>query len=257
MKNEPKLRAVLRGLVFPPRCCSCGEFLQEHILDTEPRALCEACRRKWEYAKLSVCGQCGEELSKCRCIPAALKRAGASALLKLVSYDKNRDTVAKRAILFMKRKNSRAVFDFFSGELAQVLRGYLKETYTPRESIFVSYVPRGYRNLLKSGVDQSERLAKGLASQFGCDVGGLLGRKHRFDKEQKRMGKRERLYRTENAFCLSSKVDLKAMNKSYRCLILVDDVVTTGASFAACVRLLKEEFKGRIVCLCLAQTEKT
>lgn len=223
-------------------------------MDTEPRALCETCRRKWEYAKLSVCGRCGEELSRCRCLPLPIKRAGAAAVLKMVSYDKEQDSVAKRCVLFMKRKNSRAVFDFFSGELVRLLRGYLEETYTSEHSLFVTYVPRGYQNALKNGVDQSELLARGLATQLGCDFGRLIDRRHRFDKEQKRMDKQERLSHIENAFCILTTTDMKKLNKSYRCLILVDDVVTTGASLAACVKLLKETFGGRIVCVSLAQT---
>ena len=128
MRFEEKLTAVLRGLFFPPRCAACGEFLQEHLLDTEPRALCENCRRKWEYAKLSLCKKCGEELSSCRCMPLPLKQVGATAPLKMVSYDKTRDSVARRCILFMKRKNSEAVFDFFSKELAALLKNYLEQT---------------------------------------------------------------------------------------------------------------------------------
>ena len=256
MSVEKKCLSVLRALFFPPRCAACGEFLQEHILDTEPRALCESCRRKWEYAKLAVCKKCGEELSRCRCLPSPLRRAGVSALLKLVSYEKGRDSVAKRCILCMKRKNSDAVFGFFSGQLAALLKGYLDETYTSEGSVLVTYVPRGRKNLLKSGVDQSERLAKGLAESLGCDFAVLIERGLRHDKEHKRMSGDARFAHAHKAFRLAS-CDFKAINKSYRCLILVDDVVTTGASLAACARLFEAKFGGRIVCLSLARTENT
>ena len=255
MKFEEKLTAVLRGLFFPPRCAACGEFLREHILDIEPRALCESCRRKWEYAKLSLCKKCGEELSRCRCMPLPLKRAGAAESLKLVAYDKTRDSVARRCILVMKRKNSEALFDFFSGELAELLKSYLKGTYTDEKSILVTYVPRGRKNLVKSGVDQSELLAIGVAGKLGCDSKRLLGRRFGANKEQKRMGSEARLAHAEAAFRLEN-ADFKAINQRYRCLVVVDDVVTSGASLAACVRLLGERFGGRIVCLSLARTEK-
>lgn len=253
---DTKCLSVLRALFFPPRCASCGEFLQEHLLDTEPRALCEACRRKWEYAKLAVCKRCGEELSQCRCLPSPLGKAGVSTLLKMVSYDKGRDSVAKRCILCLKRKNSDAVFGFFSEQLAALLKGYLDETYTSEKSVLVTYVPRGRKNLLQSGVDQSERLARGVADYLGCDFARLIERSRGHDGEHKRMGGDARFAHAYKAF-RSANYDVKAINKSYRCLVLVDDVVTTGASLAACAQLLEPRFGGRIVCLSLARTEKT
>ncbi|MBO5305841.1 MAG: ComF family protein [Clostridia bacterium] len=249
------MTAVFRGLFFPPKCCSCGELLQEHILDTEPRALCENCRYLWEYAKLSSCERCGNELAKCRCMPRIMRRSGASVMLKMVSYDKKRDSVPRRCILYMKKKNSRAVFDYFAGQLEMLLRDYLEETYTAVDHILISYVPRGRKNVRKRGMDQSEILAKGLAERLSCDFMRLLRRSYSSSKEQKKLGKQERLDNVENAF-LTENVDMRALNGKYRCIVLVDDVVTTGASLSACVKTLREGFHGRIVCICLAQTVK-
>ena len=255
MGLEEKLTAVLRVLFFPPRCALCGEFLSEHLLDTEPRALCEKCRRKWEYAKLSVCKKCGGELSACRCLPLVLQRAGVAAMLKMVAYEKGRDSVARRAVLSMKRKNSKALFAFFSGQLASLLKRYLDESYTDEKHVLVTFVPRGRKNLLRSGVDQSELLAKGVAEGLGCGFARLLGRRCGRDREQKHMGGEARFDHAANAFRLV-RADFAAIDRCYRCLVLVDDVVTTGASLSACVRLLGERFGGRIVCLSLARTEK-
>lgn len=255
MNFEKKALSVFRCLFFPPRCCACGAFLQQHILDTAPRALCESCRRKWEYAKLSTCGRCKEELSKCRCVPAVLTREGASVMLKMVEYDKTRDSVVRRCVIFMKRKNNRVVFDFFSEQLAGLLKNYLEETYTCEKSIFVTYVPRSLKNIRKSGVDQSELLAKGLACQLGCAFGTVFYRSNSSDREQKTLDKKQRLENVRNAFELEEQ-DFEYINKTYRCLVVVDDVVTTGSSLAMCVKQLKEKFYGRIICISLAQTPK-
>jgi len=255
MSAEQKANDILRCLFFPPKCCACGTFLQEHILDTEPRALCESCRRKWEYAKLSTCKRCGEELSKCRCMPLELRRANASVMLKMVCYDKTRDSVPRRCVLYMKKNNVSAVFDYFSGQLAYLLRGYLEETYTAEGSVLVTYLPRGVKNARRVGMDQSELLARGLATSLGSDFGRLLMRRRFSSREQKSLGKRERFDNVANAFLLD-KVNMKELNGRYRCIVLVDDVVTTGASLSACVKLLREGFGGRIICICLAQTVK-
>ena len=73
---------------------------------------------------------------------------------------------------------------------------------------------------------------------------------------QKRLHSAERFDKASQAFRLG-KMDMKALNRDYRCIVLVDDVVTTGASLSAGVRLLREDFGGRIVCLTLAETEKS
>ena len=253
--DENKFLAVLEGLLFPPRCCACGTFLREHMLDTEPRALCESCRRKWEYAKLTVCQKCGEELSKCRCIPPVLRRAGGAVSLKMVSYNKMRDTTVRRCVLYMKRKNTRAVFDFFAGQLSELLGSYLAQTYTSPKDVLVTYLPRSRKNALKDGLDQSELLAKGVSRILGCDMGKLVYRVKRRTREQKHLDKAARQANMEGAFALCE-ADFSAINKTYRCIAVVDDVITTGASLASCVRELKKVFGGRIVCVCLAETEK-
>lgn len=253
--KENRLKAVLGGLLFPPKCCACGGFLREHILDIEPRALCESCRRKWEYAKLSVCQRCGEELSKCRCLPSILKRAGGAVSLKMVSYNKMWDTTVRRCIIYMKRKNTRVVFDFFASELAKLLLAYLEETYTAPDDILVTYLPRSRKNKIKDGLDQSELLARGVSRILGCDMQALVCRAKGKTREQKHLDKTARQANMEGAFALCD-ADFSAINKTYRCIAVVDDVITTGASLASCVRELKKVFGGRVICVCLAETEK-
>ena len=253
--NENKLKAILGGLLFPPKCCACGGFLREHIMDTEPRALCETCRRKWEYAKLDVCQRCGEELSKCRCLPSILKRAGGAVSLKMVSYNKMRDTTVRRCVIYMKRKNTKAVFDFFASELAKLLGSYLEETYTAPKDVLVTYLPRSRKNAVKDGLDQSELLARGVSRILGCDMRELVRRAKRGTREQKHLDKTARQANMEGAFALCE-ADFSAINKEYRCIVVVDDVITTGASLASCVCELKKVFGGRVICVCLAETEK-
>jgi ComF family protein len=188
-------------------------------------------------------------------MPPVLRRAGVAAALKMVSYSKERNTTAKRCIVYMKRKNTRAVFDFFSGQMAELLCVYLNETYTSPKDVLITYLPRGHKNAVKSGVDQSELLAKGIGRALGCDVQELLIRTKRREKEQKHLSKKERLENMKGAFTLKQ-TDISKINKTYRCIAVVDDVMTTGASLASCSAELKKGFGGRIICVCLAESEK-
>ena len=44
--------------------------------------------------------------------------------------------------------------------------------------------------------------------------------------------------------------------KNVKCLVLVDDVITSGASMAGCINALKKHFDGDIVCAALGRTGK-
>ncbi len=248
-----KLNDMLSYLFFPPKCAGCGRLMQRDILDTSLSAFCETCFRKWSRDKLELCEKCGMELSRCRCMPQILRTAGADAALKLVSYSA-KETVGKRAILYLKRFDDRRVVHFFSCELEGVLREYLDSTYTLEKSVLITYVPRSAKNHRRYGFDQSACLCRELAEMMGCETLGLLKRSHR-SREQKKLGGEDRMKNAETQFRLAE-ADYAAIDRAYRVIVLVDDLMTTGASLAACTKLLGERFHGRIVCLTIARTSK-
>lgn len=249
-----KLRDVLFYLFFPPRCCACGQLMQRNILDIEPGAFCESCERKWMLSKLENCEKCGLEATSCRCMPRTLRASGAASVLHLVSYS-TADSVGKRGILYLKRHNNKRVIRFFAREMSFVLREYLESTYTSGESVLLSFVPRSLGNERRYGFDQSELICRELANEIRGKEFRLLARKRSMSDEQKKLESRERIENAEQMFSLS-KVDFALLDRKYRCIVLVDDVMTTGASLGAATKLLSEKFHGRIVCLTIGKTVK-
>lgn len=251
-KDKLYFYSFLSRLLYPPKCCACGTLLQKDILDMRVRALCESCRAKWEYAELAVCPKCGREYSRCNCMPGILRGSGAAAALKLVPYNKYNDSVCRRLILFIKRKNEKRATDFLAGNLMHPVLQYLSESAVAKEQVLVSFVPRGKSICLKLGFDQAENLADALALRLGTPCLRLIGRRSFTGREQKRLDENARFLNAIGAFCLEEE-DFDALNREYRCILLVDDVITTGATLAACVKLLKEKFHGRIVCITVAR----
>lgn len=83
------------------------------------------------------------------------------------------------------------------------------------------------------GYNQSRCIARGIGSVTGLPVCDTAVRRTTFKKSQTQMGRRDRQENVAGAFSLA---DGRAV--AGRHILLVDDVVTTGATMTACARVL-------------------
>ncbi len=237
----------LFGLLFPPKCPSCGAFLKKNLLDIPTAVFCEKCEREWTRAKREVCLRCGEEYRYCTCMPKYLGKTGIYGLLKLCAYEKVRETPGKRAVLYMKKKNNKKVFAFFGRELADLLAEFLKEEKRPEASVTVTYLPRSRKGVNLYGFDQSRLLAKQVARALDADFCAVFARKYKLtDKEQKHLSTAERKKNMKATFTLTKKGAVQIAACDF--LLIVDDVVTTGASLGGCIELLPSTERHKTLC---------
>ncbi len=97
----------------------------------------------------------------------------------------------------------------------------------------------------KRGFNQSELLARCWAQELGGVVAPLI-QKTSFTLPQARLNRHERLRNVENSMSISGSIDPLAT------YILVDDVTTTGATFAEARRALRVSSARKIICVALA-----
>lgn len=250
-----KLFRWLRELLFPPRCVCCGAFLKKDLLDEVDGVFCESCYRSWKRSLFERCGACGLEYSRCRCKPSFVSRLGVLDCVKLIPYERVRETVGKKSILAMKKRNCAALFHFFGEALAKTLRERLAESDKRAERILVTYLPRSAKGVNEYGFDQSRLLAKQVARELSADFACVFKRKRVFfSQEQKHLSASERRENMKSAFCLSQK-DMLSLAQ-YDLVVIVDDVLTTGASLAGCISLLDKEQRGKVVCLTVGATPR-
>lgn len=101
------------------------------------------------------------------------------------------------------------------------------------------------------GYNQSRCLAEGISQATGLPVyDGVVCRK-RFEKSQTQMGRWERQENVAHVFELK---DASAVSGKH--VLLVDDVVTTGATITACARELLKSGNVRLSLLSLAFTKQ-
>ncbi len=111
----------------------------------------------------------------------------------------------------------------------------------------VTYVPRSWLNRHKHGFDQSEKLAIEVAEILNLPLVRTLKR-HGF-RRQKLLSRSGRI---KNARKLYKPKDIP--KEKYKKLLLLDDVITTGATILACKDILLERIAKSVVCAVLTKT---
>jgi len=193
----------LWSLLFPPRCPFCRRLLEKG--EAQP---CLNCRKTLPWT--------GER-----------QRVHGSFFGVCVSPLHYRDS-ARAALLRYKFGRKTAYAACFSRLMADCAEKRLVGGYD-----VVTWVPLSRRGLRKRGFCQSELLARGAAAQLGVPCAPML-RKPRHTPAQSGIADAAvRRANVSGAFSLRE----DAMPEGKR-VLLVDDVVTTGATLSECSRLL-------------------
>jgi len=109
-------------------------------------------------------------------------------------------------------------------------------------------VPLHPTKLRERGYNQSELLAGEIAAATGMTVKDNLIVRSRYTKTQVKLSAEQRMRNVHGAFALRAREGL-----SGRTILLIDDVLTTGATTLACGRLLKQAGALRVFVLTAAQ----
>ncbi|MCC8036422.1 MAG: ComF family protein [Rikenellaceae bacterium] len=210
-KREYNLWSDFTRLFFPPACAGCGKAVTEGA-----GFMCPACRLD---IPLTYTWEMGEN-------PVKEKFAGrlivenACAFFYYVHGSRYRDLIHdfKYAGSW---KTARQMGLWFGSCLAESgLYGTVD---------LVMPVPLHRRKLLKRGYNQAEYIAEGIAAALSTDIsaGNLVRRRH--GKSQTKVEGGERWDNIRGAFHVRRPGELEG-----RHILLVDDVLTTGATLTAC-----------------------
>ena len=221
-----KLLKSITFLLSAPRCVCCRERL-----DFGDRGLCKACMVEYENNKERDCSRCAKKLSFCSCPSSYLlsRKIRRHAKVYRYSYQKN-ESPANKIIYALKEANRSDVFEFLADELADAIRNSLGLKPDKLEYLITS-VPRRAGAIRKFGYDHAREIGRRVAKRLGIKYRLLL--KSRAKKPQKGMMGEER---RENAIfaCRRKAPSMKGIR-----VIIIDDIVTTGASVGRCAELIR------------------
>ena len=229
---------LLRKALFfigVPTCPSCGEKL-----DIDDSALCKNCFDEYIDFIEHDCSLCTAPLSHCSCTNKYLDSHSVKALYKVARYRPGNDTLPTNKLIYsLKRAHRADVLDFIASEMEESL----KNSGLELSSFIFTNVPRRRAAVRKYGYDHARELSRRLAERFGAEHRDLLI--SRVKRAQKKLFGRERI--TNINFDYKGKYDLEKRN-----VIIVDDLVTTGASMGAAAMLLKMSGAKRVFGACFA-----
>jgi ComF family protein len=230
---------IFKDLLFylsVPKCAACGERL-----DKDDRALCKDCRVEYKNAIARSCSVCTKPLYECTCTTSHLDAHYIHKHIKVFRYHPEAELPTNKLIYSLKRDNREDVLDFLADELASSIVTAFKDCHT---FVFTS-IPRRRASRVKYGIDHAELLSARVAKKLGAKYEKTLISHSK--KEQKLSRHREDRMKNARFDYAGRSVDLTG-----KTVVLIDDVVTTGASMSVAATLLKGAGARKIIGASLA-----
>ncbi len=227
-----RLFEYLEYLFCPPICVFCGNMIG-YVHSTLP--LCEECEAKLLKESNEKCDVCDLPVSRCRCSPAALSELGCRFHVKLAYYrGGTRDKVANRLVYEMKQSSDKRFFDHLACRLKRSISDVLcllEEEYG-KDNILITYAPRSAKSYIENGTDQAKMLAEAVSRLVGIKSVNIVKRKSKANGVMKELGYDERFRQVSGTYAIRN--GNQSLENKF--LIVVDDVVTTGATVSEIVK---------------------
>jgi ComF family protein len=235
------LRAALAAcadLIMPPCCLVCRARVGAHHL------LCGACWREVSFIRPPLCDVLGIPLP----FDTGGRTVSAAAVAHPPAYDRAR-AVAHYSGTMRTLVHQLKYADRHDGRI--LLGRWLAEAgreLLPGTDLIVP-VPLSRLRLLQRQFNQAAVLAGELARQTGTPMDPLVLARVRSTRSQVGMTRDQRRRNVAGAFAVPGH---RRATLAGRNVLLVDDVVTTGATVDACARALKRAGAARVDVLALA-----
>ena len=211
-----RLISRLSELLFPPKCVLCGEVLERQELD-----LCRQCRAE---------------------APVYPKPRNSRPFLDGWTALWYYDGPVRRSLLRFKFHNARSNASAYGRLLAMKIRGDLEEDFE-----LLTWIPVSSFRRFCRGYDQVELLAQAVGRELEMEPVRLL-KKVRNNRPQSRI--RGEAQRRANVLGVYRVVDRESV--AGKRILLLDDIITTGATSAESARVLLTAGAKEVYCAAVA-----
>jgi len=237
--NFRNIVSKFNEMLFPDhiKCIVCGVDLKEqNIYD-----LCEHCKHKITLNNGKTCTICGKPVfGGARVCPICkpTRREFDKALAPTIYCDDNANLIRQ-----FKYHNKRYLAKTFANVMAEE---YLKSSF---DIDLVVPVPMFAQRQKERGYNQSQLLAEEFCKSLNLDLDTQSFVRQKFTEQQAGLSRRQREENLQGAFKVIMKNNIKGKN-----ILLIDDVITTGATMNECALTLKKAGAKKVFCLAYAHT---
>ncbi|MCE5228114.1 ComF family protein [bacterium] len=232
---RPRPLAAIRGwgaavldFVYPPLCMIC-----RNRLSAAEHTVCDACRTRLDLRpqwRCQICGGAGiggepRPGRPCRLCPPA--GAAWRGVFSVVGYG----TLPARCVHMFKYQRRIELGRVMARLICERLAGPIG-ALAGRIDV-IAPVPLHWARRMGRGFNQSTLLARPLASALGLPMNPRLLRRVRYTRRQALLPREQRGDNIRGAFGLGSRAGLDGLG-----VLLIDDVVTSGATIDECARTL-------------------
>jgi len=227
------------NLVYPLHCASCSKPLDPE----NASGVCEFCLTQIKPNPEPQCGICGRAIDTglelcddCRISKPCFSKADSAFLYEGVIKE-----------LVHKFKYNGKI------SLARTLSGLIGDFLKSDDELMagidnIAFVPLENGRLRKRGFNQSRMLALAISKRYGIPLSDCLEKK-KHTRHQNELSRDERLVNLNGAFGVKD----NATGLTGKYVLLLDDVMTTGATLNECAKALLTAGAKEVRCLTLAR----
>jgi ComF family protein len=248
------LRRGLANLIFPPSCVGCDAELEEEA-SAAGRSLCETCLDQIEFFTAPFCLRCGAPVPFVQDVApggakVAAKNAGCYRCRgRKMWFD---STIAlghyggRLREMLLRMKQARG--DAISLAMGRLIWERNRERLAALDADVVAPIPLHWRRRIAHRTNSSAVMAEVLSSKLGVPRADGLLRRTRSTLRQFDLKPTKRWENVRRAFAVRAAYHLEAAH-----VLLVDDILTTGATCSEAARALRAGGAARVTVVVAAR----
>ena len=242
MERLSGIARLVLDVIYPPECPSCRVPVETM------HNLCAACFAKLRMITKPMCACCGIPFA----VPTGEDGKCPECLLEPPMFDRARsvmvyDGVSAPLVSALKFHDQWAGLTRYASMLCATGSELLAQ------ADIIAPIPLHWRRLWWRKYNQSALLAYGISREKGIPCLPDLLWRTRYTKPQMRLKRSDRGKNVRNVFAVTEKFCTAIAGKN---ILIIDDVVTTGATVDACAKVLKKAGAAKVNVLTLARTVK-
>jgi ComF family protein len=242
------LKSVI-DLVLPPKCI-CGKKQT-----AENANICGECWLKIDFINSPMCQKCGDPfqfksdilenddngLAELLCTNCLANPPSYELQRCVFNYNENSNFIITK----FKYSDSTHSAKYLAKQLHNISKNFIDEID------LITSVPIHYKKLIKRKYNQSALLANELSKITKKPVNNFILKRIKNNKPQAGLPREERLKNVKGSFEVNPKALKKISGKN---ILIIDDVITTGATMRECTKVLQKNNVNKIYVLAVGRT---